>query len=190
MINVIREDRKRGDFMEKFMGTTILMVRKDGKVAIAGDGQVTLGNTMVKSTARKIRRIDEDVLIGFAGSVADAFALMERFEAKLNMYNKNLRRASVELAKEWRSDKILRKLEAMMIVADRNESFLLSGGGEVIEDEDGILAIGSGGNFAYAAAKALKNETKLDAKKIVEKAMNIAADICIYTNHNIIIETL
>jgi len=176
--------------MEKFKGTTILMVRKEGKVAVGGDGQVTLGNAMVKATAKKIRRIHGDIVVGFAGSVADSFALMERFENKLNKYQNNLRRSAVELAKDWRSDKFLRKLEAMMIVTNKEESFILSGGGEVIEDENGILAIGSGGNFALSAARALKEHTDYDAKKIVEKAMNIASDICIYTNENIAIETI
>src|SRR6056297_4097764 len=176
--------------MEKFKGTTILMVRRDGKVAVGGDGQVTLGDSMVKATAKKIRRIHGDIVVGFAGSVADSFALMERFENKLNKYQNNLRRSAVELAKDWRSDKFLRKLEAMMIVTNKEESFILSGGGEEIEDENGILAIGSGGNFALSAARALKENTDYDAKIIVEKAMNIASDICIYTNENIAIETI
>ncbi len=176
--------------MENIKGTTVLMVRKNGLVAIAGDGQVTLGNTQVKSTAVKIRMINENVLVGFAGSVADAFALVERFTSKLNSYKNNLRRASVELAREWRTDKYLRRLEAMMIVADADESFLLSGSGEVIEDENGVLAIGSGGSFALAAAYALLRETGLDAEEIVRRSMAVAADICIYTNNNISVLTL
>ncbi|MBN2726774.1 ATP-dependent protease subunit HslV [Candidatus Mcinerneyibacteriota bacterium] len=174
----------------EFIGTTILMVRKAGKTALGGDGQVTLGNTQVKSTASKVRKINENILVGFAGSVADSFALVERFTEKINMYKNNLRRAAVELAKEWRSDKVLRRLEAMMIVAGQEESFLLSGSGEVIEDENGLLAIGSGGSFAYAAAMALMSETNLDAEAVVRKSLDIAADICIYTNHNISVVTL
>ncbi len=176
--------------METFHGTTILLVRRNGKTAIAGDGQVTLGTTKVKSTAKKVRLIDGKVLVGFAGGVADAFALMERFEDKLNAYKNNLRRASVELAKEWRSDKALRRLEAMMIVADTKESFLLSGSGEVIEDEDGIIAIGSGGTYAQAAAMALVRETDLTAEEIVRKSLTIASEICIYTNTTISVETI
>ncbi len=174
----------------EFLGTTIIMVRKNGKTSLGGDGQVTLGNTQVKSTASKVRKINDNVLVGFAGSVADSFALVERFTEKINMYKNNLRRASVELAKEWRSDKVLRRLEAMMIVAGQEESFLLSGSGEVIEDENGLLAIGSGGSFAYAAALALMKETDLDSEAIVRKSLDIAADICIYTNHHISVLTL
>lgn len=176
--------------METFHGTTIVLVRRNGKTAIGGDGQVTLGATKVKSTAKKVRSIDGKVLVGFAGGVADAFALMERFEDKLNAYKNNLRRAAVELAKDWRSDKALRRLEAMMIVADKKESFLLSGSGEVIEDENGILAIGSGGAYAQAAAMALVRETDLSAIDIVEKALHIASEICIYTNTNLTVESL
>ena len=174
----------------EFLGTTIIMVRRNGKTSLGGDGQVTLGNTQVKSTASKVRKINDNVLVGFAGSVADSFALVERFTEKVNMYKNNLRRASVELAKEWRSDKVLRRLEAMMIVAGEEESFLLSGSGEVIEDENGLLAIGSGGSFAYAAALALMRETDLDSEAIVRKSLDIAADICIYTNHHISVLTL
>ncbi|TYB31715.1 MAG: ATP-dependent protease subunit HslV [Candidatus Mcinerneyibacterium aminivorans] len=176
--------------MKKFEGTTILMVRKNKMVALGGDGQVTLGDAMVKTTAKKIRRVKDNIVVGFAGSVADSFALMERFESKLNKYQSNLRRASVELAKDWRSDKFLRKLEAMMIVTNKEESFILSGGGEVIEDEDGILAIGSGGNYAMAAARALKNNTDMNAEEIVKKSMKLASDICIYTNDSIAIEVI
>ncbi|HDS02784.1 MAG TPA: ATP-dependent protease subunit HslV [Firmicutes bacterium] len=174
----------------EFMGTTIIMVRRDGKTAMGGDGQVTLGNTQVKSTANKVRKVNDNVLVGFAGSVADSFALVERFTEKVNMYKNNLRRAAVELAKEWRSDKVLRRLEAMMIVAGADESFLLSGSGEVIEDEIGLLAIGSGGSFAHAAARALMEETDLSAEEIVKKSLDIAAEICIYTNHHISVISL
>lgn len=158
---------------------------------MAGDGQVTFGQTVVKQTARKIRRLYNDrVLAGFAGSAADSFALFSRFESKLEQYRGNLERSAVELAKDWRSDRILRRLEAMLIVLDRTSTFLLSGTGDLIEPDDGIVAIGSGGPFALAAAKALAENTGLDAKAIAEKAMAIAADICIYTNHQIAIEEL
>ncbi len=176
--------------MDSFKATTILMVRKDGVTALGGDGQVTMGNAQVKSTAVKIRQINDNVLAGFAGSVADAFALVEKFTAKLNSYKNNLRRASVELAKEWRTDKYLRRLEALMIVADAKESFLLSGNGEVIEDENGILAIGSGGNFALAAATALYRNSDMSAEEIVRRSLEIASEICIYTNNNIKVITL
>ncbi|MFI5305290.1 MAG: ATP-dependent protease subunit HslV [Nitrospiria bacterium] len=171
--------------------TTILSVRKEGKVAMAGDGQVTLGQTVMKKNARKVRKIYHDsVLTGFAGATADAFTLFERFEAKLEEYRGNLPRAAVELAKDWRTDRMLRRLEALLAVADRNNSLILSGTGDVIEPEDGILAIGSGGPYAQAAAKALLENTSLDVKSIVNKAMEIAGDICIYTNREIIIEEL
>jgi len=183
------KEKTKGVLME-FMGTTIIMVRRDGKTAMGGDGQVTLGNTQVKSTANKVRKVNDNVLVGFAGSVADSFALVERFTEKVNMYKNNLRRAAVELAKEWRSDKVLRRLEAMMIVAGADESFLLSGSGEVIEDEIGLLAIGSGGSFAHAAARALMEETDLSAEEIVKKSLDIAAEICIYTNHHISVISL
>ena len=171
--------------------TTILSVRRDGKIALGGDGQVSLGNTIMKHSANKVRRMyHEKVIGGFAGSTADAFALFGRFEEKLEKFQGNLSRSAVELAKDWRTDKMLRRLEAMLIVVDKDCSLLISGTGDVIEPDDGILAIGSGGPYAQAAAKALIDNTELDAKKIVEKAMNIAQAICIYTNSNITIEEL
>ncbi|GBE36566.1 ATP-dependent protease subunit HslV [bacterium BMS3Bbin07] len=172
-------------------GTTILCVRKNGKVAIGGDGQVTMGNTVLKHNARKTRKMYQDrVLTGFAGATADAFTLFEKFEGKLESYRGNITRAAVELAKDWRTDKILRRLEALLIVADTEHTFIISGTGDVIEPEEGIAAIGSGGPFAQAAAKALYENTSLEAGEIVEKAMKIAADICIYTNERIITEEL
>jgi len=171
--------------------TTILSVRRDGKIALGGDGQVSLGNTIMKHSANKVRRMyHEKVIGGFAGSTADAFALFGRFEEKLEKFQGNLSRSAVELAKDWRTDKMLRRLEAMLIVVDKDCSLLISGTGDVIEPDDGILAIGSGGPYAQAAAKALIDNTELDAKKIVEKAMNITQAICIYTNSNITIEEL
>lgn len=172
-------------------GTTILSVRKNGKVAIAGDGQVSFGNTVLKSTAKKVRRLgDGSIIGGFAGATADAFTLFERLEAKLDQYPGQLTRACVELAKDWRTDKYLRRLEAMMIVADKNVSLVLTGNGDVLEPEDGVIGIGSGGNFALAAARALITIDKLEIKEILTKSMKIAADLCIYTNNNIIIESL
>lgn len=177
--------------LEQFEGTTILSVRVGNKVVIGGDGQVSFGNTVMKSNARKIRRLYNDrVLAGFAGSTADAFRLFELFESKLELYQGHLMRAAVELAKDWRADKILRRLEAMLAVADKTNSLIITGNGDVLEPEEHLIAIGSGGSFALAAARALVHNTKLDAKKIVEKALNIAADICIYTNHNLTIEEL
>lgn len=174
-----------------FHGTTIIAVRKDGKVAIGGDGQVTMGNTVMKHGARKVRRLHNDkVIAGFAGSTADAFTLFEKFEAKLEQYRGNLARAAVELAKDWRMDRALRRLEALLIVADSEHSFIISGTGDVIEPDDGIAAIGSGGPFAKAAATALVKYSALGAKEIVEEAMKIASDICIYTNSNITVEEL
>ncbi|MHC4872191.1 MAG: ATP-dependent protease subunit HslV [Planctomycetota bacterium] len=171
--------------------TTILSVRKGKKVAIAGDGQVTLGNEVMKHTANKIRKIaGGKVVTGFAGSAADAFALMERFEKRLDEYNDNLVRAATELAKEWRMDRALRRLESMMIVADKDTSLLLGGSGDVIESDDGVLAIGSGGGYAAAAARALINHTKYEPVKIVEEALKVAGNICIYTNTNITVEEL
>jgi len=171
--------------------TTILCVRKNGKVAMGGDGQVSLGNTVMKHSAKKVRKMHHDKIIGgFAGSTADAFSLFARFEEKLEKFQGNLARSAVELAKDWRTDKILRRLEAMLIVADNEKSFLVSGTGDVIEPDDGILAIGSGGMFALAAAKALVQNTELDARKIIEEAMDIAQSICIYTNANLTIEEL
>lgn len=172
-------------------GTTILCVRREGNVAIGGDGQVTLGNTVLKHNARKIRKMYSDkVLTGFSGATADALTLFEKFEGKLESYRGNITRAAVELAKDWRTDKILRKLEALIIVADREHTFILSGTGDVIEPDDGVAAIGSGGPYAQAAAKALFENSGLTARDIVEKAMKIASGICIYTNENITIEEL
>ena len=172
-------------------GTTILSVRRNGKTAIAGDGQVTVGATVMKHNAKKVRKMYNDkILAGFAGATADAFTLFEKFEAKLEQYHGNLTRAAVELAKDWRTDRVLRRLEALMIVTDAERSFVLSGSGDVIEPENGIAAIGSGGAYALAAARALMDHTALDARMIVEEAMKIAAEICIYTNKEISIEEL
>ncbi|MGY3765184.1 ATP-dependent protease subunit HslV [Vagococcus vulneris] len=177
-----------------FHSTTICAVEKDGKFAMAGDGQVTMGESVVmKGTARKVRRIyNDEVVVGFAGSVADAFNLEEKFEAKLNQYKGNLMRAAVELAMEWRSDKMMQKLEAMLIVMNDKEMLVVSGTGEVIAPDDGILAIGSGGNYALAAARAMKRDGReeLTAGDIAKAALNVAADICVYTNHNIILEEI
>lgn len=172
-------------------GTTIVSVRKGSKVVIAGDGQVTLGSTIIKSQARKVRRLaGGKVLVGFAGATADAFTLFERLEAKLEMYPGQLARACVELAKDWRTDRYLRRLEAMMAVADTNVSFVLTGNGDVLEPEDGLIGIGSGGSFALSAARALVDVDSIDAEQIARKALGIAADICIYTNNNIVLESL
>ena len=173
-----------------FHGTTILAVRRDGAVAMGGDGQVTLGNTVMKGNARKVRRLyNGKVLAGFAGGTADAFTLFERFEGKLEKFG-NLTRAAIELAKDWRTDRFLRRLEALLTVADNTSSFIISGNGDVIEPEHQLMAVGSGGPYALAAAHALLENSSLDARTIVEKALNIAADICIYTNRNIVIEEL
>jgi ATP-dependent HslUV protease subunit HslV len=175
----------------KMHGTTILSVRRGNQVVIGGDGQVTLGDTRMKGNARKVRRLYNDqVIAGFAGGTADAFTLFERFEGKLQQHQGNLTRAAVELSKDWRTDRMLRRLEALLAVADASASFILSGTGDVIEPEEGIMAIGSGGAYAKAAARALVSETNLDARTTVEKALGIAADICIYTNHQITIEEL
>jgi ATP-dependent HslUV protease subunit HslV len=172
-------------------GTTILCVRKNGKVVIAGDGQVTLGNTVIKSNARKVRRLGKDqVITGFAGATADAFTLFERLESKLETYPGQLTRACVELAKDWRTDRYLRRLEAMLAVADTKISLVLTGTGDVLEPEDGLIGIGSGGSFALAAARALIDIDALDAEAVARKAMGIAAEICIYTNKNIVLESL
>ena len=176
---------------ETFHGTTILSVRRDGAVALGGDGQVTLGQVVVKATARKVRRIYHDkVLAGFAGATADAFTLFERFEAKLEKHQGHLTRSAVELAKDWRSDRVLRRLEAMLAVADRTASLVVTGTGDVLEPEHGIVAIGSGGPYAQAAAKALLENTALPARDIVLRALNIAGEICIYTNQQLVVETL
>ena len=177
--------------MDKFSGTTILSVRKGGKVAVVGDGQVSLGNTVVKHKARKVRRLYNDkVLAGFAGASADAFTLFEKFEGKLEQYQGNLTRAAVELAKDWRTDRVLRRLEAMLITVDEKTSLIISGTGDVIEPDDDIIAIGSGGPYALASAKALLKHSDLDAKAIALEAMSIAASICIYTNDQITVEEL
>jgi ATP-dependent HslUV protease subunit HslV len=174
-----------------FHSTTILAVRHRDRTVLAGDGQVTLGQTIVKHKARKIRRLYNDqILAGFAGSAADSFALFSRFESKLEQYRGNLERSAVELAKDWRSDRILRRLEAMLIVLDKKETFLLSGNGDLIEPDDGIVAIGSGGPYALAAARALAAHSDLDARSIAERSMTIASEICLYTNANIVLEEL
>jgi len=175
----------------RFRSTTILGVRHKGKVALAGDGQVTYGEAVLKMNARKVRKLHKDtVLVGFAGAAADAFTLFEKFEQRLEQYHGNLSRASVELAKEWRTDRFLRRLDAQIVVMDTERTFLISGTGDVIEPDDGILAIGSGGGYAMAAARALVRYSDLPARQIVEEAMGIAADICIYTNKNLMIEEL
>ncbi|AYV54424.1 MULTISPECIES: ATP-dependent protease subunit HslV [Leptospira] len=175
----------------KIRSTTILCVRKNGKVAIGGDGQVSMGNTVMKNTAKKVRRLyDGKILSGFAGSAADAFTLFELFEKKVQEFGGSLSRSAVELAREWRTDRMLRRLEALLIVADKEESFLISGTGDVISPDEGVIAIGSGGNYALAAAQALYNHTNLSAKEIVESSMKIAAEICIYTNDHITIEEI
>lgn len=175
----------------KMRGTTILSVRRGDKVVVAGDGQVTLGSTIMKAGARKVRRLYNDrVIVGFAGSTADAFTLFERFEAKLKEYNGQLRRSAVELAKDWRTDKMLRKLEALLIAADTTETLIISGSGDVIQPDTSVAAIGSGGKFAESAALALVAHTELSAEEMARAAMGIAADICIYTNNNLTVETL
>ena len=177
--------------MQQFNGTTILSVRRDGVVAMGGDGQVTLGNIVIKASARKVRRLFHDnIIAGFAGGTADAFTLFERFEGKLEKHQGNLMRAAVELAKDWRTDRMLRRLEAMLAVADREASLILTGNGDVLEPEAGLLAIGSGSGYAQSAAKALLENSTLDAETIVRKSLSIAADLCIYTNHNQVIEVL
>lgn len=177
--------------METFHGTTILSVRRGTSVALGGDGQVTLGNVVVKSTARKVRRLHHDrVLAGFAGATADAFTLFERFEAKLEKHQGHLTRAAVELAKDWRSDRVLRRLEAMLAVADRSASLIITGTGDVLEPELGIVAIGSGGPYAQAAARALLQHTELTAEAVVKEALTIAGDLCIYTNQQHVIEVI
>ena len=176
--------------MEQFRGTTIVSVRRNGKVAMAGDGQVSMGNTIMKGNAQKVRRLaGGKVIAGFAGGTADAFTLFERFEGKLEQYG-NLTRAAIELAKDWRTDRRLRRLEALLCVADKENSFIISGNGDVIEPENSLMAIGSGGPYAQAAAQALMENTDLEARDIVEKALRIAGDICVYTNQNITLEEL
>ncbi len=175
---------------QKWYGTTIVSVRKNNEVVVAGDGQVTLGDTVIKSNAKKVRILaDGNVITGFAGATADAFALFERLESKLEKFSNNLMRACVEMAKDWRTDRYLRRLEAMMIVADKESSLILSGNGDVLEPKDGLMAIGSGGNYALAAARALY-DSKLNAEQIAKKSLEIAADLCIYTNDSIILEKI
>ena len=177
--------------MEQYHGTTILSVRRGQRVAMGGDGQVTLGNIVIKAGARKVRRIYHDkILAGLAGGTADAFTLFERFEAKLDKHQGHLVRSAVELAKDWRSDRALRRLEAMLAVADRDSSLIITGNGDVLEPEQGLLAIGSGGAFAQSAARALLENTELDPESIVKKSLDIAGDLCIYTNHNLIVEAI
>ena len=177
--------------MEQYRGTTVLSVRRNGKVVIGGDGQVTLGNVVMKSNARKIRRLfDNKVIAGFAGGTADAFTLFERFETKLEMHHGHLMRAAVELAKDWRTDRMLRRLEALLAVADHTASLIITGNGDVVQPENDLIAIGSGGPFAQSAAQALLENTKLSATEIVKRSLQIAANICIYTNQNIIVEEL
>ncbi len=177
--------------MEQYRGTTIVSVRRNGKVVIGGDGQVSLGNTIMKGNARKVRRLYRNqVIAGFAGGTADAFTLFERFEAKLESHSGNLVRAAVELAKDWRTDRALRRLEALLAVANAEASLIITGNGDVIQPENDLIAIGSGGAFAQSAARALLENTELDARSIVEKSLTIAGDICIYTNHNLTVEEL
>jgi len=177
--------------LPQYHGTTILSVRRGTEVAMGGDGQVTLGNVVVKATARKVRRLYHDkILAGFAGATADAFTLFERFESKLEKHQGHLMRSAVELAKDWRTDRVLRRLEAMLVVADREASLVITGNGDVLEPERGLLAIGSGGSYAQAAAMALLDSTQLPADEIVRKSLDIAAELCIYTNHNLVIEKL
>ncbi len=177
--------------MEQYRGTTVLSVRRGNQVIIGADGQVTLGDTVMKGNARKVRRLyNNQVIAGFAGGTADAFTLFEYFEAKLEKHSGQLVRAAVEMAKDWRTDRTLRRLEALLAVADAEASLIISGNGDVIEPEQGIIAIGSGGNYALSAARALLNNTELSAKEITQEALNIAGDICIYTNHNFVMEEL
>jgi len=177
--------------LDQYRGTTVLSVRRNNKVVIGGDGQVTMGHTIMKGNARKIRRLFNDkVIAGFAGGTADAFTLFELFEKKLEMHHGQLTRAAVELAKDWRTDRMLRRLEALLAVADKKTSLIISGNGDVIEPENNLIAIGSGGPYAQSAARALLNNTKLDARDIVEKSLKIAGDVCIYTNHHLTIEEL
>lgn len=177
--------------MDQYRGTTILSVRRNGQVVVGGDGQVSQGNTVMKGNARKVRRLyNDNVIAGFAGGTADAFTLFERFEEQLEKHSGKLTRAAVELAKLWRTERALRRLEALLVVADKETSLIITGNGDVIEPEDSLMAIGSGGSYAQSAARALLDNSELDARNIVEKSLNIAADICVYTNHNLTIEVL
>ena len=185
------QQRRMQNENNRVRSTTVLLVRKDAHVALAGDGQVTMGETVMKASARKVRRLyNEQILAGFAGATGDAFALLTRFEGKLEQYHGNLERAAIELSKEWRTDKMLRHLEALLVVADKKGSFLLSGNGDVIAPDEGILAIGSGGSYALAAARALIKNTELSAREIAVEALRIAGEICIYSNQNIVVEEL
>ncbi len=185
----IRPETAETSRLPRIRSTTILCVNKDGKTVMGGDGQVSMGDTVMKGGARKVRRLkDMDIVAGFAGSAADAFTLFELFEKKVEEYQKNLSRAAVELAREWRTDRMLRRLEALLIVADVKEMFLVSGTGDVIAPDDGVLAIGSGGNYALSSARALHRHTDMSSRDIVEAAMNIAGEICVYTNRNIVVE--
>jgi ATP-dependent HslUV protease subunit HslV len=182
---------QEGNDLDPLRGTTILSVRRNGKVVIGGDGQVSMGNTVMKGNARKVRRLYKgQVLAGFAGATADAFTLFERFEGKLEKHHGHLTRAAVELAKDWRTDRMLRRLEALLVVADASASLIITGTGDVVEPEESLMAIGSGGPYAQAAARALMQNTQLEAREIVEKGLSIAADICVFTNHNLTIEEL
>jgi len=189
--SVVESDPVSQNNLPSWHGTTILSVRKGGKVVIAGDGQVSLGDTVIKASAKKVRRLgDGSVLVGFAGATADAFALFERLEGKLEQYPNQLTRACVEMAKDWRTDRYLRRLEAMMTVADKDVSLVLTGNGDVLEPDDGVIGIGSGGNYALAAARALADQDDMDARAIAERAMAIAAGICVYTNGSVTVEEL
>ena len=182
---------KRKDNLQKIRSTTVLLVNRDGKTAMAGDGQVTLGETVIKGNARKVRRIfNDNILVGFAGATADAFSLLSKFETKLEQFQGQLERAAIELSKDWRTDKYLRHLEALLIVADKNNAFLISGKGDVISSDDGLLSVGSGSMFALAAARALSKHTELSAREIAIESLSIASEICIYTNSEIIIEEI
>lgn len=182
---------KNGEFGVKIRSTTVILVQRDGKVAMAGDGQVTLGDTVIKSSARKVRRLlNGEIIAGFAGATADAFTLLAKFETKLGEFQGQLERAAIELSKDWRTDKYLRNLEALLIVADKKDAFLISGKGDVIASDDGLLSVGSGSMFALAAARAMMKHTDLPAKEIAEESLRIASDICIYTNSDIVVEEL
>jgi ATP-dependent HslUV protease subunit HslV len=182
---------RRKDNLQKIRSTTVLLVNRDGKTAMAGDGQVTLGETVIKGNARKVRRIfNDNILVGFAGATADAFSLLSKFETKLEQFQGQLERAAIELSKDWRTDKYLRHLEALLIVADKNNAFLISGKGDVISSDDGLLSVGSGSMFALAAARALSKHTELTAREIAIESLNIASEICIYTNSEIIFEEI
>ena len=190
-VSIVLSKKNMPKHSQRIRSTTVLLVRKDTHVALAGDGQVTLGETVMKASARKVRRLYNDQIVaGFAGATGDAFSLLTRFESKLEQYHGNLERAAIELSKEWRTDKVLRHLEALLVVADKKTSFLLSGNGDVIAPDEGVLAIGSGGSYALAAARALLKHTELTAREIAVEALKIAGEICIYSNQNIVVEEL